>query len=472
MIKNQILDQILCFFPYKTTEEQILALEKIAGFMLSHEENILLLKGYAGTGKTSLLGALVKALNRLQQKTVLMAPTGRAAKVFAEYAGQKAFTIHKKIYRQKTFSNEFTGFTLADNLHSHTLFIVDESSMVSNSSAKSDSFGSGCLLNDLIHYVFSGSRCKLILMGDTAQLPPVAEQESPALSIRYLQRYSFQIGEVILTQVVRQDQESGILFNATHIRESLRKSKCNLFPTIHLKPFTDVEKVTGEDFIETLAAAYSRDGIDETIIICRSNKRAIQYNNGVRNRILYREEEISSGDRLMVVKNNYFLTEQMQEIDFIANGEMMEVLRVRRTYHIYGFRFCDLLVRFQDNDRELDIRVLLDTLQDESPALSKEQNEQLFFQILEDYADEPTKTGKIKKLKADPFYNAVQIKYAYAVTCHKAQGGQWKNVFLDIGYVTQEMLGENFYRWLYTAVTRATQRLYLVNLPQKMEKSG
>ena len=470
MIKNRILDQILHFFPYKTTEEQLSALAKISGFILSHGENILLLKGYAGTGKTSLLGALVKALNSLQQKTVLMAPTGRAAKVFSEYAGQNAFTIHKKIYRQKEFSNDFTGFALADNLHTHTLFIVDEASMISNASTGMYSFGSGCLLNDLIHYVFSGAHCKLILMGDTAQLPPVSEQESPALSINYLQRYSFHTGEISLTQVVRQDSESGILFNATHIRESLRRSKCNLFPTIYLRPFTDVKKVTGEDFIETISADYSRDGIDDTIIICRSNKQAIQYNNGVRNRILYREEEISSGDRLMVVKNNYFLTGQLQEQDFIANGEMMEVLRIRRSYNIYGFRFCDLLVRFQDNDRELELRVLLDTLQDESPSLSKEQNDKLFFQIWEDYAGEPTKADKIKKIKTDPYYNAVQIKYAYAVTCHKAQGGQWKNVFLDIGYVTQEMLGENFYRWLYTAVTRATQRLYFVNLPQKMEK--
>ena len=470
MIKNRILDQILLFFPYKTTEEQRLALAEISDFIFSDEEKILLLKGYAGTGKTSLLGALVKALNSLQQKTILMAPTGRAAKVFSEYAGQKAFTIHKKIYRQKEFSNELSGFTLAPNLHAHTLFIVDESSMISNLSTGSYSFGSGCLLNDLMSYVFSGSCCKVILLGDTAQLPPVPEPESPALNINYLHRYSLPIREINLTEVVRQDKESGILFNATLIRESLRKAKCDLFPVIHLNPFSDVEKVSGEDFMEAISAAYHRDGIDETIIICRSNKQAILYNNGIRNRILCREEEISSGDRLMVVKNNYSLTEQHQEMDFIANGEMMEVARVRRTYNIYGCRFCDLLVRFRDYDLELEIRVLLDTLQDESPALSKEQNDKLFFHILEDYADEPTKAGKIKKMKVDPFYNTVQIKYAYAVTCHKAQGGQWQNVFLDIGYLTQEMLGENFYRWLYTAVTRATQRLYFVNLPKKMEK--
>ena len=470
MKNKQIIDQILQFFPYLPTKEQQSVLAELADFICSQENNLLLLKGYAGTGKTSLLGALVKTMNILQKKTILMAPTGRAAKVFSGYAGQKAYTIHKKIYRQKEFSNEFTGFVLADNLHTHAIFIVDESSMISNRPAGTSSFGSGCLLNDLISYVSSGVYCKLILMGDTAQLPPVAETESPALSISCLQQYTSRIREINLTEVVRQDKESGILFNATHIRESLRKAKCNLYPKIQLSRFPDMEKVNGENFIECISTAYSRDGIDETILICRSNKRAIQYNNGIRNQILYREEEISSGDRLMVVKNNYFWTEQLQEMDFMANGEMVEVLRVRRTYNIYGFRFCDLLVRSQDCGLELDMRVLLDTLQDESPSLSKEQSDRLFLQVMDDYVNIPTKAGKIKKLKVDPFYNAVQIKYAYAITCHKAQGGQWKNVFLDIGYVTQEMLGENFYRWLYTAFTRATHRLYLINLPKEFEK--
>ena len=472
MKNNHIIDRILQFFPYQPTREQQSALTEIAAFIYSQENNLLLLKGYAGTGKTSLLGALVKAMSFLNQKTILMAPTGRAAKVFSGYAGQKAYTIHKKIYRQKSFSTEFVGFSIVENLHTHTLFIVDESSMISNRPAGTYSFGSGYLLNDLIQYVSSGAYCKLILMGDTAQLPPVPETESPALNINGLRKYVSQINEISLTEVVRQDKESGILFNATHMRESLRKSKCNLYPKIQLKPFADMGKVNGEDFVETLAAAYSRDGIDETILICRSNKRANQYNNGIRNRILYREDEISSGDRLMVVKNNYFRTEQLQEMDFMANGEMMEVLRVHRTYSIYGFRFCDLLVRLQDYDLELDIRVLLDTLQEESPSLSKEQNDKLFNQIMDDYDDISTKAEKIKKLKSDPFYNAVQIKYAYAITCHKAQGGQWKNVFIDIGYVTQEMLGENFYRWLYTAVTRATQQLYFINLPQEFEKKS
>ena len=470
MKNSQIIDQILRFLPYKPTKEQQSALIEIADFIYSREKNLLLLKGYAGTGKTSLLGALVKAMNFLQKKTILMAPTGRAAKVFSEYAEQNAYTIHKKIYRKKSFSNEFAGFMLADNLNTHTLFIVDESSMISNRSAGTYSFGSGYLLNDLIQYVSSGAYCKLILMGDTAQLPPVLETESPALSISYLQQHTSQITEIFFTEVVRQNKESGILFNATYIRRSLCESKCDLYPKIQLNPFADMVNLNGENLVETLSTVYGRDGIDETMLICRSNKQAIQYNNGIRNRILYREEEISSGDRLMVVKNNYFWTEQYKEMDFIANGEMVEVLRVLRTYNIYGFRFCDLLVRFQAYDLELDMRVLLDTLQDDSPSLSKEQSDKLFFQIMDDYADIRTKAGKIKKLKSDPYYNAVQIKYAYAITCHKAQGGQWKNVFLDIGYVTKEMLGENFYRWLYTAVTRATQRLYFINLPQEFER--
>jgi exodeoxyribonuclease-5 len=464
MRNNLLLGNILRIFPYEPTKEQHAALVEIADFMGSQQENILLLKGYAGTGKTSLLSALVKALNEVNQKTILLAPTGRAAKVFSNYAGQKAFTIHKKIYRQKEFSNDFEGFILADNLHSHTLFIVDESSMISNRSTGSYTFGSGCLLDDLMQYVSSGAYCKLILMGDTAQLPPVLETESPAMSVNCLHQYSSCIKEIQLTEVVRQDKESGILFNATYIRESLRKTQCNQYPYIQLNPFDDIEKVSGDNLIEKLSAAYGRDGMDETIVICRSNKRANQFNNGIRNLILYREEEISSGDRLMIVKNNYFWTEQIKEIDFLANGEMVEVLRVRRTYHMYGFRFCDLLVRLQDYDMELELRVLLDTLQDESPSLSKEQSDKLFFQLMEDYADIRTKAGKFKKIKIDPYYNAVQIKYAYAITCHKAQGGQWKNIFLDIGFVSKEMLDENFYRWLYTAITRATHRLYLINL--------
>jgi exodeoxyribonuclease-5 len=431
--------------------------------MSRENNNILLFKGYAGTGKTTMLGAAVKMMDSLHQKTILLAPTGRAAKVFSEYSGHSAFTIHKKIYRQKYFSNDFSGFSLTDNLYKDTLFIVDEASMISNENAGMSVFGSGCLLDDLIQYVYSGDNCRLVLMGDAAQLPPVSLTESPALNAKYLKRYNLNVTEIQLTQVVRQQEDSGILLNATNIRNALRSGKIDIYPNILTGNFADIRKISGEELIEEISSAYSRDGIDDTIIICRSNKNANIYNNGIRNRILYREEEISSGDRLMVVKNNYFWGKAHKDIDFIANGEIVQVLRVRHTEEVYGFRFCNVLVRFSDYDTEMEIKIILDTLQSESPALSKESNDKLFASVAEDYADIRTKPERIKKIKEDSYFNAIQVKYAYAVTCHKAQGGQWSNVFLDTGYVTEEMMGEDFYRWLYTAFTRATKQLYLVN---------
>ena len=468
MINSYLSRQITQNFPHNPTEDQFSALKTLTDFLLSVEsDTLLLLKGYAGTGKTSLVGALVKTLNELQQKTFLLAPTGRAAKVFSNYSGQKAYTIHKKIYRQKAFSNEPTGFMPADNLHKDTLFIVDEASMISNDGIDSISFGTGRLLDDLIQYVYSGENCRLILMGDVAQLPPVMQTESPALNPEILRGYNLQVQEITLTQVVRQSGDSGILLNATRLRDALRNNTVEIYPNLQLKGFTDFRKVNGDELIEEISSAYSHDGIEETMIITRSNKRATIYNNGIRNRILYREEELSAGDRLMGAQNNYYWTSDCKEMDFIANGEIVQILRVRRATELYGFRFADVTVRFQDYDLELDIKILLDTLQTDPPALPKELNDKLFFTILEDYDDIPTKAGKMKKMKADPHYNVVQVKYAYAITCHKAQGGQWMNVFLDIGYMTEEMLGEDFYRWLYTAFTRATHRLYLVNLPDE-----
>lgn len=470
MINSYLSSQIRQNFPYNPTKDQLFALNALSDFLLSADTNTLfLMKGYAGTGKTSLVGALVKTMADFQQKSLLLAPTGRAAKVFSNYAGQKAFTIHKKIYRQKAFSNEPTGFLPTDNLHKDTIFIVDEASMIANDGVDSFIFGTGRLLDDLIQYVYSGENCRLILMGDVAQLPPVSQTESPALNPEILKGYNLNVTEVALTQVVRQEGDSGILFNATRLRDALRNSEVEIFPKLKLKGFSDFRKIGGEDLIEEISAAYSRDGIEDTIIITRSNKRATIYNNGIRNRILYREEELSSGDRLMVAKNNYFWTTGCKEMDFIANGEIIQVLRVRRTTEMYGFRFADVCVRFQDYDLEMDVKILLDTLQTDSPALPKELNDKLFYTILEDYSEIPTKAGKMKKMKVDPHYNVLQVKYAYAVTCHKAQGGQWMNVFLDIGYITEEMLGEDFYRWLYTAITRATDRLYLVNLPDEFE---
>lgn len=467
MINNHLIAQIERNFGFKPTSEQHIALQKLADFLLFAEpDSLLLLKGYAGTGKSSLVGALVRTLAELGQKCVLMAPTGRAAKVFSSYAGQKAYTIHKKIYRQKRFSNELVGFLPADNLHKHTLFLVDEASMISNDGWDSSRFGSGRLLEDLIHYVYAGEDCHLILLGDEAQLPPVRETFSPALDPDLLQGYGLQVEQLCLTQVVRQAEDSGILFNATRLRDALRNTCVEVFPKLRLEGFADFTQISGADLIEEISSAYYRDGEEETMVICRSNKRATIYNNGIRNRILYREEELSSGDRLMVAKNNYYWTANQQEMDFIANGEIIEVVRVRRTIELYGFRFADVLVRFQDYDLELELKVLLDTLQTDTPALPQALNDQLFAAVWEDYADIPTKAERMKKMKVDPYYNVLQVKYAYAVTCHKAQGGQWMNVFLDLGYITEEMLGEDFYRWLYTAFTRSTQHLYLINLPE------
>lgn len=462
------LNQIKQNFRFEPTVEQAAALDLITDFLFSRvSDSIFLLKGYAGTGKSSLIGALVKTMTDFEQKTVLLAPTGRAAKVFSGYSSHPAFTIHKKIYRQKRFSGEASGFVPMDNLHKDTLFIVDEASMISNDGIDSFSFGSGRVLDDLVHYVYGGENCRLLLIGDEAQLPPVMQESSSALQIDILKGYGLDVTSTTMTQIVRQAQNSGILFNATQIRNALLENTTELFPKLKLEGFEDIRKVSGEDLIDEISAAYDRDGVDETMIISRSNKRANIYNEGVRNRILYREEELSSGDMLMVTKNNYFWTENIEQVDFLANGELLEVLRVRRTQEVYGFRFCDVLVKHPDYGIELEIKILIDTLHSETTGLSQEKNAELFYNVLEDYSEVTTKNGKMQKMKVDPFYNAVQVKYGYAVTCHKAQGGEWTNVFLDIGYITEEHLGINFYRWLYTALTRSSKQLYLVNLPDE-----
>lgn len=462
------LNQIKQNFRFEPTVEQAAALDLITDFLFSRvSDSIFLLKGYAGTGKSSLIGALVKTMTDFEQKTVLLAPTGRAAKVFSGYSSHPAFTIHKKIYRQKRFSGEASGFVPMDNLHKDTLFIVDEASMISNDGIDSFSFGTGRVLDDLVHYVYGGENCRLLLIGDEAQLPPVMQESSPALQIDILKGYGLDVTSTTMTQIVRQAQNSGILFNATQIRNALLENTTELFPKLKLDGFEDIRKVSGEDLIDEISAAYDRDGIEETMIISRSNKRANIYNEGVRNRILYREEELSSGDMLMVTKNNYFWTENIEQVDFLANGELLEVLRVRRTQEVYGFRFCDVLVKHPDYGIELEIKILIDTLHSETTGLSQEKNAELFYNVLEDYSEVTTQNGKMQKMKVDPFYNAVQVKYGYAVTCHKAQGGEWTNVFLDIGYITEEHLGINFYRWLYTALTRSSKQLYLVNLPDE-----
>lgn len=454
-------------FPYAFTSQQDLALDSIVDFLfLEKGDSLFLLKGFAGTGKSSLFGALVKTMADFKQKTVLLAPTGRAAKVFSTYANHPAFTIHKKIYRQQRFSEDFGSFGLMDNLYKDTLFIVDEASMISNAGGDS-LFGTGCLLDDLVHYVYSGENCRLLLIGDSAQLPPVGQEDSPALQIPVLEGYGLEVRFAMLSQIVRQAESSGILFNATNIRNILNNGETEDYPKLALDDFPDIMNITGAELIDEISSAYDRDGLENTMIISRSNKRSNIYNQGVRNRILYREEELSTGDMLMITKNNYYWTEKIDGIEFLANGEIVEVLRVKRQQELYGFRFCDVLVKSTEYDIELDVKVLMDTLHSDAAGLTRERSQELFLNVLEDYADVSTKSERMRKMKQDPFFNAVQVKFAYAITCHKAQGGEWDNVFLDLGYISQEHLGINFYRWLYTAITRASKRLYLVNLPDE-----
>ena len=467
MLNNDLTQQIKRNFLYKATEVQEKAVKTFVDFVFSQsQEEVMLLKGYAGTGKTTLVGAFVKAFDQLKMGCVLMAPTGRAAKVFAHNSEHPAFTVHKKIYRQKAFSNDMDNFSLNVNLHKNTLFIVDEASMIANEGLSGMSFGTGRLLDDLIQYVYNGKNCRLMLVGDTAQLPPVGEEESPALSVSMLQGYGLEVRECVLTQVVRQVQDSGILYNATCLRRMLMDEDVFCFPQIRVNGFPDVRLVPGSELIDAITTCYDKAGMDETMIICRSNKRANLYNKGIRNTILYREDELNSGDWLMVAKNNYFWGADCKELDFIANGDVALVRRVRRTHELYGFRFADVVLAFPDyNDIELEVKILLDTLHSDASSLSKEQSDLLFNAVCEDYADISVKRERMKKVKEDEWYNALQVKYAYAVTCHKAQGGQWQHVFLDQGYMTEEMLSPDYFRWLYTAFTRATDTLYLVNWP-------
>ena len=443
------------------TAEQEQAIDVFSLFMSDGDENVvMILRGSAGTGKTTLAGAIVRAMTTLKQKMILLAPTGRAAKVFSLNAGHPAYTIHRRIYRQKS-AGDLSAFNLNANLNRDTLFIIDESSMIANQGYGDSAFGSGCLLDDLMQFVYSGQNCRMVLVGDKAQLPPVGEDESPALMSDVIRGYGMKVYECDLNQVLRQSEDSGILWNATRIRDAFD------LPKIKFNGFPDIQMVPGDELIETLSTSYSRVGMDETMVITRSNKRANIYNQGIRNTVLDREEELCRGDQLMIVKNNYYWTEQSKEIPFIANGDIAVVQRVRNIHELYGFRFAEVTMQLPDYDNfELTATVILDSLTTESPALSREQQEQLYNAVLEDYADVPLKADRIKKLKSDKYYNALQIKYAYAVTCHKAQGGQWAHVYIDQGYMTDDMLGPDYIHWLYTAFTRATEKLYLVNWPK------
>ena len=492
MIKDYLKDLILHHFGLKPTEDQSKVIDSLCQFILTPDaDSVFILRGFAGTGKTSLVSALVRTMEQLERECVLMAPTGRAAKVFSLYADHPAFTIHKRIYRQKSIDKD-SIFTLNYNMRQNLLFICDEASMIANDEYLSGSlYGTGRLLDDLIHFVYGGKGCRLILMGDTAQLPPVGDEESPALSDEYMGGYGLQVVSHTLTEVVRQAESSGILWNATHLRTLLENEDIFDFPKIRFKGFPDVVNISGNELIEALEECYHRDGEDETIVVTRSNKRANIYNNGIRAQVLWREEPLEGGDMLMVAKNNYYWTEKLAleylanakaegktpeeaetvPFDFIANGDTAIIRRVRNERTFYGFTFADASLEFPDyDDFQMDVTVLLDTLQAEAPALTKQQQDTLYNNIMEDYAGDPTlrsKQDKLKALRQDPYYNALQIKYAYAVTCHKAQGGQWTNVFIDQGYMTEELLSPDYFRWLYTALTRATQRIFFVNWPKE-----
>lgn len=467
MLHAALARQIITRLPYTPNESQQLLVDMLARFIINGKDNdLFLLTGYAGTGKTSLIGATVKALDALKYKTVLLAPTGRAAKVFSRYASHPAYTIHRKIYRQQRFSPDMRGFLAGNNTHRDTLFIVDEASMIANAANDSGYYGSGNLLDDLLEYVYGGDNCRLILLGDNAQLPPIGQPFSPALSPELLRSAGVNVISYNLDRVARQSTQSGILHNATRLRQAMMEATTDILPPpqLQLAGFPDIVNLSGEFLVETLSDSYDSVGLDDTIVITRSNKRAGIFNQGIRNQILYREEELTSGDMLLVAKNNYYWGKEYKEVDFIANGDVAQVVRLRKSYEMYGFRFADVQLYFPDLDVELEARILLDTLTSEAPALTREQNEQLYTAILDDYAHIANQRERMQRLKADPWFNALQVKYAYGVTCHKAQGGQWRHVYIDMGYIDPDALTIDFYRWLYTAITRATERVYLINL--------
>jgi ATP-dependent exoDNAse (exonuclease V) alpha subunit len=461
MITDELTYRIRQAFGHVPTAEQEKAMDTFARFMTDRDErSVMVLRGAAGTGKTSLSAAIVRALLSLQQKLVLLAPTGRAAKVFSLYAGHPAYTIHRRIYRQKSIES---AFDLNYNSAQDTLFMVDEASMIANSSNYGESiFAGGQLMDDLMRFVYNDRNCRMMLIGDCAQLPPVGETESPALQSDVLHSYGLHVYECNLNEVLRQSEKSGILWNATEVRRLMYDGMYEL-PKVHFNGFADIRNVPGDELIEQLASSYSQVGLDDTIVVTRSNKRANIYNQGIRNTVLDREEELCSGDQIMVVKNNYYWRKE----EFIANGDRAVIRRVRHVHEQYGFRFADVTMTFPDyDDYELTATVLLDTLTSEAPALTREQQEILYNKVLEDYADVPQKPERLKKVKEDKYYNALQVKFAYAATCHKAQGGQWAHVYVDQGYMTDDMLTPEYMHWLYTAFTRATEKLYLVNWPK------
>lgn len=463
-MRENILYSSLCKnLGYPPTDDQASALKNIALYITEDKaDTIFLMTGYAGTGKTSIISALVKTLDILRMKCVLLAPTGRAAKVLSSFAGKTAFTIHKKIYRQKSMKEGIGSFVLDRNLSRDTFFIVDEASMIPNTSNDSSIFGSGKVLDDLIEYVYSGTDCKLIIVGDTAQLPPVGSQISPALDPGIMNEYGFGLITAELRQVLRQSETSGILMNATKIRGQIDEHNLS-HPAISVEDFKDIRRISGEDLIEEISSAYGSCGLEGTIIVVNSNKQANRYNQGIRNRIFFREEEISPGDMVMVVKNNYFITAEEENVAFIANGDIAEIKKIIKYEERYGFRFAEMLLSFPDYNLDIESKVMLDLLHLDTPSLPSDRSSELFKNIQADYIHLKSRRKQYEAVREDPYFNALQIKFAYAVTCHKAQGGQWERVFIDQGMFNHNEITVDYLRWLYTALTRSTDKVYLVN---------
>ena len=467
MLEDFIIGRIKAELPFEPNEEKEGLFKALGAFLVSRDaRKAFILRGYAGTGKTSVMSALVRALAGLKQPCILLAPTGRAAKVLSRYSGFPAYTIHKQIYRQNQLGSE--SFSLSDNLHRNTLFIVDEASMLSGA-RDNPTFGSGCLLDDLVKYVYQGRGCSLLLLGDDAQLPPVGSTNSPALEADFMAEYGLQVTEYRLREVARQALDSGVLSEATRIRRelsavSVQNSAVSIQPNGR-----DVIQVPGEEVIERLEDSWRKVGAEETLIIARSNKMTNLYNQGVRSRVLWKEDDLSSGDRIMVTKNNYFWTQEYENPEFLANGDMFEIVRLTKRHEMYGFRFANASLRSVDYDWEIDALVWLDTMTTDNPEANYTMQRELFSHIAEDYPEIRNKKELVKKIYDSPYYNALQVRFAYCVTCHKAQGGQWKHVYIDTGGIGEDkerMADETertgFLRWLYTALTRATEKIYLL----------
>ena len=452
-------------FPFQPTYKQDIFFQQIATFITNNNnDEIFVLKGYAGTGKTTVISTIVNNLQEINKKYVLLAPTGRAAKVIANYSQKPAFTIHKKIYFPKKNSNGGLSFTLQQNKHKNTFFIVDEASMISNTNAESKLYENGSLLDDLISYIYSGTNCKMILLGDTAQLPPVNLDISPALDIKTLgMHYNKEVQHIELDEVMRQEENSGILFNATQLRELLKDDFLDDF-RFDVKNFKDIVRLSdGYDIQDAINSAYSNYSIEDTAFIVRSNKRANQYNQQIRSKILDKESELSAGDYLMVVKNNYFWLKENDDAGFIANGDIVEVLQIFNIKELYGFQFANVKIRMVDypNQQPFETVFLLNTIASESPSLTFEESNRLYEEVMKDYENESTKYKKFQKVKENEYFNALQVKFSYAITCHKSQGGQWNTVFIEQPYLP-DGINRDYIRWLYTAVTRAKDKLYLI----------